>query len=71
MDRLGQELDSVRRLVAECGVELQLAVRALREVGGVKAAAVRWIDGQRQRVDGELVRQRKKEKEQVAKPNED
>ena len=36
-------------------------------MGGENAAAVQWIDKQRQRVAGELARQRKQEKEQVVK----
>ena len=67
MDSLGQELELARQLVAECGVDLQLAVRALQGGGGEKAAAVVWIDEQRQRVAGELARQRGREKAQVAK----
>ena len=37
MDRLGAELDLAKQLTAECGVELQLAVRALRETGAKKS----------------------------------
>ena len=67
MDRLGSELELAKQLTAECGVELQLAVRALRETGAMKAEAVLWIERHRQRVAAELVRQRKQEKEAVAK----
>ena len=50
MDRLGAELELAKQLTAECGVELQLAVRALRETGATKAGAVAWIEKHRQRV---------------------
>jgi hypothetical protein len=59
MDRLGAELELAKQLTAECGVELQLAVRALRETGATKAGAVAWIEKHRQRVTAELARQRK------------
>ena len=45
MDRLGQELELAQQLVAECGVELQLAVRALRG-GGRREGSSSAVDRQ-------------------------
>ena len=57
MDRLGQELELARQLVAECGVELQLAVRALRwgeekrqqQCGGSTSSDREWLGNWRGR----------------------
>ena len=52
MDRLGQELELARQLVAECGVELQLAVRALRGEGGEQVAKRMETEGIRLKKNG-------------------